>query len=235
MFQGFTPEAVEFLWGIKFNNNREWFLPRKEEFLSLVDRPMRELGSELFDAIRAEYPKQPLRLHVCRVYRDARRLFGRGPYKDHLWFSIKASQVLLEGPMFWFEVGAADYSYGMGFYSATPAQMEAFRRSIDANPERFRRIAEGVKRRGYKLDGEGYKRPKKLRGDALIDSWYNRKRIGLEKSFDLGGDAFSQKLPEILVSAYAELMPMYEYFMEIYRACRETGRPAPRGTGNAAE
>ena len=86
-----------------------------------------------------------------------------------------------------------------------------------------------------KLDGEEYKRPKKLRGDALIDGWYNRKRIGLEKSFDLGGDAFSQKLPEILVSAYAELMPMYEYFMEIYRACPETGRPAPRGTGNAAE
>lgn len=137
--------------------------------------------------------------------------------------------------MFWFEIGAADYSYGMGFYSATPAQMEAFRRSIDANPERFRRIAEGVKRCGYKLDGEEYKRPKKLRGDALIDSWYNRKRIGLEKSFDLGGDAFSQKLPEILVSAYAELMPMYEYFMEIYRACPESGRPAPRGTGNAAE
>ena len=44
MFQGFTPEAVEFLWGIKFNNNREWFLPRKEQFLALVDRPMRELG-----------------------------------------------------------------------------------------------------------------------------------------------------------------------------------------------
>ena len=137
--------------------------------------------------------------------------------------------------MFWFEVGAADYSYGMGFYSATPAQMEAFRRSIDANPERFRRIAESVKRRGYVLDGEEYKRPKKLRGDALIDSWYNRKRTGLEKSFDLGGNAFSPELPEILVSAYAELMPMYEYFMEIYRACPESGRPAPRGTGNAAE
>lgn len=97
----------------------------------------------------------------------------------------------------------------MGFYSATPAQMEAFRRSIDANPERFRRIAEGVKRHGYKLDGEEYKRPKKLRGDALIDGWYNRKRIGLEKSFDLGGDAFSQKLPEILglrlCGAYADV------------------------------
>ena len=76
MFQGFTPEAVEFLWGIKFNNNREWFLPRKEQFLALVDRPMRELGSEIFDAIAAAYPKQSLKLHVCRIYRDARRLFG---------------------------------------------------------------------------------------------------------------------------------------------------------------
>ena len=68
MFQGFTPEAVEFLWGIKFNNNREWFLPRKEQFLALVDRPMRELGSEIFDAIAAAYPKQSLKLHVCHIH-----------------------------------------------------------------------------------------------------------------------------------------------------------------------
>lgn len=97
MFQGFTPEAVEFLWGIKFNNNREWFLPRKEQFLALVDRPMRELGSELFDAIAAAYPKQSLKLHVCRIYRDARRLFGRGPYKDHLWFTIERPHERFEG------------------------------------------------------------------------------------------------------------------------------------------
>ena len=235
MFQGFSKKTGEFLWELAFNNERPWFLAHKDEFEENVNAPFKELAGECFALMEQRYPALDCRVHVSRIYRDARRLFGRGPYKDHLWFSIKASQVLLEGPMFWFEVGAADYSYGMGFYSATPAQMEAFRRSIDANPERFRRIAEGVKRHGYKLDGEEYKRPKKLRGDALIDGWYNRKRIGLEKSFDLGGDAFSQKLPEILVSAYAELMPMYEYFMEIYRACPETGRPAPRGTGNAAE
>ena len=234
-FTGFTSETGEFLWELAFHNEKPWFEAHREQFLRAVKEPFDALAKETLALMRQKHPNEPYCLHISRIYRDARRLFGRGPYKDHLWFSIKASQVLLEGPMFWFEVGAADYSYGMGFYSATPAQMEAFRRSIDANPERFRRIAEGVKRRGYKLDGEEYKRPKKLRGDALIDGWYNRKRIGLEKSFDLGGDAFSQKLPEILVSAYAELMPMYEYFMEIYRACPETGRPAPRGTGNAAE
>ena len=43
--------------------------------------------------------------------------------------------------------------------------------------------------------------------------------MGLEKSFDLGGDAYSENLPEILADAFSKLMPMYEYFMEIYRAC----------------
>ena len=127
MFQGFTPEAVEFLWGIKFNNNREWFLPRKEQFLALVDRPMRELGSELFDAIAAEYPKQSLKLHVCRIYRDARRLFGRGPYKDHLWFTIERPHERFEGvPALYFELAPNYFSYGCGYWDASPATMAKF-------------------------------------------------------------------------------------------------------------
>ena len=218
MFQGFTPEAVEFLWGIKFNNNREWFLPRKEQFLALVDRPMRELGSEIFDAIAAAYPKQSLKLHVCRIYRDARRLFGRGPYKDHLWFSIKHGSILLEGPMFWFEIGAADYSYGMGFYSATPSQMDAFRRSLDANSARFERIVRKIERGGgFRLTGEEYKRPKGHADDPL-GRWYNRKRIGLECSRDHDAALYSPELPGILADAYAKLMPMYEYFLEFYHS-----------------
>ena len=134
MFQGFTPEAVEFLWGIKFNNNREWFLPRKEEFLSLVDRPMRELGSELFDAIRAEYPKQPLKLHVCRVYRDARRLFGRGPYKDHLWLTIERPHERFEGvPALYFEL-APNY-----FRTPRPPRWRACAAASRRIPRRLKR------------------------------------------------------------------------------------------------
>ena len=29
MFTGFTPETVDFLWGIRLNNNREWLQPTK--------------------------------------------------------------------------------------------------------------------------------------------------------------------------------------------------------------
>ena len=30
MFTGFTPETVDFLWGIRMNNNRDWFLEHKK-------------------------------------------------------------------------------------------------------------------------------------------------------------------------------------------------------------
>ena len=159
-----------------------------------------------------------------RIYRDARRLFGRGPYKDHLWFSIKHGSILLEGPMFWFEIGAADYSYGMGFYSATPSQMEAFRRSLDSNPARFERIVRKIEHGGgFRLTGEEYKRPKGHADDPL-GRWYNRKRIGLECSRDHDAALYSPELPGILTDAYAKLMPMYEYFLEFYhRADGEKG------------
>ena len=166
----------------------------------------------------SRFPEMDCRLHVSRIYRDARRLFGRGPYKDHLWFSIKHGSILLEGPMFWFEIGAADYSYGMGFYSATPGQMEAFRRSLDANPARFERIVRKVERGGeFVLTGEEYKRPKGHADDSL-GRWYNRKRIGLECSRDHDAALYSPELPGILTDAYAKLMPMYEYFLEFYHS-----------------
>ena len=31
-FQGFSPETVDFLWGIRLNNNRDWFLAHKAQY-----------------------------------------------------------------------------------------------------------------------------------------------------------------------------------------------------------
>ena len=89
MFQGYTQGAIDFLWGLKLNNERPWFQAHKEEFLQLVDQPTRELCAQLTEEMTAAYPKLGLEPKVRRIYRDARRLFGRGPYKDHLWFSLR--------------------------------------------------------------------------------------------------------------------------------------------------
>ena len=219
MFTGFSQKTSDFFWELNFNNERPWFLEHKEQFEELINKPFKALAKDTFELMEQRFPELDLRLHISRIYRDARRLFGRGPYKDHLWFSIKGCDGLLEGPTFWFEIGAADYSYGMGFYSASPAQMDAFRKSIEANPARFERIAKEVESHGFRVTGEQYKRPKGSFDSEVIMRWYNRKRMGLEKSFDLGGDAFSENLPQILAEEFSRMMPMYEYFMEVYNAC----------------
>ena len=107
----------------------------------------------------------------------------------------------------------------MGFYTVTPAQMAAFRSGIDANPSRFRRLAQGLARKGWTPSGEPYKRPKALHDDPLLDDWYNRRWVGAEKSFDWGAPAYSKELTHILIDAWAELMPMYLYLLEVYHAC----------------
>ena len=218
MFNGFTPAAGDFLWELAFNNERVWFNEHKEQFEQTVNEPFKALAAETQALMCSRFPEMDCRLHVSRIYRDARRLFGRGPYKDHLWFSIKHGSILLEGPRFGFEIGAADYSYGMGFYSATPSQMDAFRRSLDANSARFERIVRKIERGGgFRLTGEEYKRPKGHADDPL-GRWYNRKRIGLECSRDHDAALYSPELPGILADAYAKLMPMYEYFLEFYHS-----------------
>ena len=47
MFQGYTQGTVDFLWNLRFNNERGWFQEHKEEFLALVDRPTRALAAQL--------------------------------------------------------------------------------------------------------------------------------------------------------------------------------------------
>ena len=84
MFQGYTQETVDFLWGIRFNNERGWFMEHKQIYQTALLEPTRALGGRIYDGLHAMLPDEPLQLKVGRIYRDARRLFGRGPYKDNL-------------------------------------------------------------------------------------------------------------------------------------------------------
>ncbi|MCM1148672.1 MAG: DUF2461 domain-containing protein [Butyricicoccus sp.] len=215
MFKGFTKQASKFMWDLAFNNERPWFNAHKQEFEQLVMTPFKELACDTDRIMQQRHPDMGLMLHISRIYRDARRLHGRGPYKDHLWFSLKNWDGLLQGPMFWFEFGAADYSYGMGFYSATASQMQSFRAAVDANPARLERLARTLEEQNeFYLTGEEYKRPKGDVGE-LLNPWYNRKWLGLECSRDFGGDLLKAKLPEKLADSFDFLMPFYEYFMQL--------------------
>lgn len=225
MFQGFCKDTSDFLWDLMFNNERSWFQENKARYERVLNQPFRALAADTVDILKARHPGLDFSLHVSRIYRDARRLFGRGPFKDHLWFSVGyAIEGWHSGPMFWFEIGASDYSYGVGFFDATPAEMEAFRRSIDANPARFERIAgDMAAMENFRVFGPEYKRPKGDRGE-LINLWYNRRRVGLECCRDFGEELYSADLPERLALEFEKLMPLYDYFLECHFAAADGGK-----------
>ena len=223
MFEGFSRETGEFLWELSFHNERPWFQAHKEQYERCLHRPFHALAQECWRLMSERFPDRQFGLHISRIYRDARRLFGRGPYNDHLWFTVYASDGD-EGPCFWFELNAARYQYGLGVWSTRPAMMEHFRRAIDANPARFERLARQTERLpGVHIRGEEYKRPKGDRGEYL-NRWYNRKYVTAEFSDDFGEALFSPELPQRLCEAYTRLMPLHDFIMEAYENSREEGK-----------
>ena len=223
MFEGFTKETSEFLWELGFHNERPWFEAHREQYERSLNRPFRALAQDSWRLLSEADGAHSWGVHISRIYRDARRLFGRGPYKDHLWFSLYAADKD-EGPSFWFELSAARFSCGLGFWSTKPGLMAALRRAIDANPARFERLAAEVEAiPGIKLQGEVYKRPKGDHG-GRIDAWYNRKYVMLEHAGDFGEALCTPELPQRLVALYEKLLPMYGYLLEVYEESRKEVR-----------
>ncbi len=216
MFQGFSQQANDFLWGIRFNNERPWFEAHKQEFLDYVQTPMRQLAQEVYERFSAAHEELPLMMRVSRIYRDARRLYGRGPYKSHLWFSLRMSgENWAERPVFWFEIYPAGYAYGLGIYDARPATMARFREAVDENPKEMLKLAKAFqKQTRFQLAAEEYKRPKG-NPQPPLDQWYNRKSLDITCSRQIDDLLYSRDLVEELLEAFEELMPYYRYFSSL--------------------
>lgn len=223
MFQGFSDAAIDFMWGIRFNNERSWFEANKETYLRTFYQPMKELAQEVYERYHEAHPELDLMYKVSRIYRDARRLYGRGPYKDHLWFSLRRPDTeISDTPVLWFELEPEGWSYGMGYYSATPLTMAKFRRRLDLDPARFLKLARRLEQQDiFQLEGEDYRRPKGSCAPGL-EHWYNKKRLSLmaeEKHSDV---LFRHELADRLYEGFELLYPLYDYFQSL------SGDPDPR-------
>ena len=213
MFQGYTQETVDFMWGIRFNNEREWFLAHKEDYQKHLLEPTRALGEQVYEGLRGMLPHEPLLLKVSRIYRDARRLHGRGPYKDHLWFCVRTGDKDWTGrPTFYFEIAPEYYSYGMGFWQARAELMELFRRDLQERPDEFGRLVRLFNRqREFVLTGDSYARSKGEVSD-LLRPWFQKKSLSLSHELPLDEKIFRPVLAEEMLAGFKTLVPFYKYF-----------------------
>lgn len=208
MFQGYCPETVDFLWGIRLNNEREWFLAHKQDYQRYLYDPTRLLAQQVF----AEFQDVPnMDYKLSRIYKDARMHPAR-PYKESLWFVMRPENCSWsEQPSLYFEVRPEGYHYGFILWSPKAVVMERYRKLIAAEPETFLKLVRKVERdAGIKLYGDSYCRKKPCPVPEL-EPYYNLKNIQLVINGEPGQEMFSPALADHVIRTLKALYPMYEY------------------------
>ena len=210
MFQGFTPETFDFLWGIRMNNNREWFTQNKKQYIDTLYEPMKALGKELF----APFIERPGNLlKVSRIYRDA-RLHHPDPYKESLWICIRQDVAWwAENPCLYFEIAPEGASYGFVNWKPKVSTLEDFRRDISARPEHFLELIKKTEEStGVPVTADLYKRPKETADPRLAPYFAWKGNIACCRELAPGDELFTPALSAQVRTFFEQFIPFYEYW-----------------------
>ena len=210
MFTGYSPETVDFLWGIRMNNNREWFMEHKKDYVNYLYEPTKALGKELFQPF---IDKSGELLKVSRIYRDA-RLHHPLPYKESLWICIRQDvEWWAENPCLYFEINPDGIHYGFFIWKPRPHVMKQFRQDIAAKPDEFLAMIKKVEQEtGIPIHAETYKRPEKCENPDLERFFSWKEKIGCVIEEPFSEDVFGPGLAERVGDFLNKLTPLYDFF-----------------------
>ena len=211
MFAGYTPETVDFLWGIRMNNNREWFLEHKKDYVNQLYEPTKTLGKELFEPF---LDKPGNLLKVSRIYRDA-RMHHPVPYKESLWICIRRDvEWWAENPCLYFEINPEGVHYGFFFYRPRTAVLEQMRKDWAVNEKKFLKlIRDTEKATGLKITAETYKRPPVAAPSKELEPYFAWKGcIDCTVTEEFSEATFGPELKDRVLDLFQKLMPLYDYF-----------------------
>jgi uncharacterized protein (TIGR02453 family) len=216
VFTGFTPRTIEFLWNLRFNNEKVWFEAHRDEFKRDLQVPMRELCLDVFERVTAGRERCSFSYRISHIYKDARRVRGGAFYRDHMWFSIqRSSDKITNNPGYWFEVTPDGWSYGMGYYQAKPETMAKMRARIDRDPKVFEKLVSFFYEQDeFSLEGTEYARKKEAPTEKTAD-WYNKKSFSLYHKQPIGDELFSAGLTGRIAGGMLSLTPFYDYLISL--------------------
>lgn len=211
-FQGFYPETIDFLWGIRFNNNREWFAAHKEEYQKHLLEPMKALAAYVGEAFAGE---DGTKLHLSRIYRDM-RMHPPTFYKESLWFCIRRPGASwLEQPGLCFEVRPEGYRFGFLFVHPKAATMERLRIKMADHSDKFLQIVKKAEAEsGLKLTGDAYARPKACPKEAL-QPYFNLKNFFALADREPDDLLYSPELGQKVRDTLLAWKPLYDFCQDL--------------------
>ncbi|HYV63666.1 MAG TPA: DUF2461 domain-containing protein [Bryobacteraceae bacterium] len=202
MFPGFSPEALTFLRGLKRNNRREWFQPRKEIFESKLKTPM----IQLVEAINAELlgfapdhitdPKKA----VYRIYRDTRFSADKTPYKTHVAAVFPHHGLGKQSSAgFYFHLTEKSVGIAAGSYMPGPDELRAVRIWLAENHKKFRAASRMPQKILGKLQGSSVTRmPKGFTADHPAEDLIRMKQWLYWVELDVKLATTPRLLPELV-------------------------------------
>lgn len=210
MFEGFSPQTIDFLWGIRMNNNRDWFLAHKKDYIQYLYEPMKALSKELFQPF---LDRTGDLLKVSRIYRDT-RMHHPLPYKESLWICIRQDvEWWAENPCLYFEICPDNISYGFILWRPRPSTMEQFRQYITAKPKEFLDLIQKTqKKTGLPISASLYKRTKPCPGEDLLPYFSWKGNISCTVTEEINENTFGPDLAIRVRKLFEDLLPLYDYF-----------------------
>ena len=208
MFQGFSPDTIDFLWGIRMNNNRDWFTAHKQDYVNTLYEPMKALAAEIAESF-VNIPGMICK--TSRIYRDM-RIPHDTPYKESLWICIRRDSAWwMREPSLYFELTPDGYSYGFLFYDPTVNMMNAMRKDMAEHPDEFLKLVRSVQRKsGMKLVGKTYAR-KKPCPEPKVEQYYQLRNLIAVREAPIGEELFSPELAATVRKDLEALYPLCRY------------------------
>jgi uncharacterized protein (TIGR02453 family) len=209
-FSGFDKGQVRFFRQLAARQDREWFKEHKDEYVSLAERPMKELLDALHPALARQYKGFALKPpKYFRIYRDVRFSKDKSPFKTGVASVITLKGDEEDGPpaALYAHFGLEDYA-GAGHWHLPPDKLARYRKLVadDRSGGELQKRVDALTKKGFKVASfEATKRvppgfaPDHPRAELL-------KRKGLGVSFPTIPKAvrFSPKLASWLTARSAE-------------------------------
>ena len=211
MFQGFSQEALDFLLGIRLNNSKEWFEPRKKVYTEKIYEPLKALGEELYAPFQ---DNEGMVYKVGRIYRDA-NFPPYVHYRDKLWIYVRYDAWHWNRtPTLFFEISPEGAEFGFRIDKPEAAVMERFRSQLAEDfGTFFNMVNEVVEKYGLVIGGDEYKRKKPCTVPGA-EQFFVKKGLSLSKTVS-GKKLFSRKVSEEAVDVFRALEGINDYFHEI--------------------
>jgi len=224
-FQGFRPEAIQFLADLAENNNRDWFQPRKGDYEQLLKQPLEGLVAALGDrfATRGLPLEADPKRSVFRIYRDTRFAKDKSPYKTNIYARFPwigrgtghdASDEGAHGPGGYFNVMPGESYVGGGMWRPEKPRLDAFRAAVLDEPDRVRAALEDpgfLAEFGPAHSHDSLKRvPPGLPPDHPMAELFRYKDVIFGRNLS-DDEVHSPELPDILTDAYAAAVPVFRF------------------------